>query len=341
MISRIKLDPKWVGLTAIPLAFAIGEADWKYGSYAQALLAMALWFWLSHKNPNLSPARRIHADTISGGGFTFFSFDRKRPSFLDKARDESGLLWEGFSVGVCGPNSHDRLYEGKAYSIAVWLYGTNEGIGHYSYKARSDTFSGFYGEGHFNLMPFEAGSDSWTWRVLSGVGKALARDLQDIIRPIDVAYDRKTGTLTMYDPESGRDVSINKDRKSAIDDLFVFGPYPSKVPGCPANPPGITVKPAENEDGQAKTLHIRAVDIYERAVNRVLVTVQCAEGSGYSYTQMCTQAKAGQVQATHIAIPIELTNIRIQAKRAGYGDVEASVTADGSMRVLIRMEPTR
>ena len=340
VISRIRLKPKWVGLIAIPLAFVIGAANWKYGSYAQALVAMALWFWLSHKNPSLSPAHRIHADTISGGGFTFFSFGRKRPSFFDKERDESGLLWEGFSMGVCRPNSDDRLYEGKVYSIAVWLYGTNEGVGHYSYKARSDRFSGFYGQGHFNLMPFEAGSDLWRWRVLSSVGTSLALDLQDIMRPIEVAYDRKTGIATIYDPESGRDVGINEDRRSATDDLFVFGPYPSKVPGWPATPPGITVTPAQNEGGQAKTLRIRVVDIYGRMVSRALVTVQCAEGSGYSYTQMCGPAKGGQVDA-RIAIPIDLTKIRVQVKRGGYGDLEAPVDADGSMLVLARMEPTR
>ena len=224
IITKIWQNPKWAGLIAIPLVFLIDVVECKYGSYAQAAVAMLLWFLLSHKNPNLSPVRKLHVDTISGNGFTFHSLGRKRPSFLGKVRDESGLLWEGFSIGVCKPNPGIPLNEGKVYSIGVWLYGTNEGVGHYLYQARSNTFNRLYGEGHFNLMPFEAESDLWETRVRLAIANSLARDLEDVIRPIDVAYDQKTGKLTMYDPESSRYVYPNEDRQSPADDLFVFGP---------------------------------------------------------------------------------------------------------------------
>ena len=136
---------------------------------------------------------------------------------LRPVRNESGLLWEGFSVSVSKET-------GKVESIAVWLYGTNGGVGHYHYTARVNTFRSWHGDGHFNLMAHERKEDDWEIKTLRYAASRISQDVSLLNRPLRMSYDEDSGKLAMFDPELNRAVFINENRSGSLDDLFVYGP---------------------------------------------------------------------------------------------------------------------
>lgn len=290
--------------------------------------AVLVWSITSYRNPPIQPILRLKTKRIQCvDGFCFYGFGGLGlPEWMKPARNESGLMWEGFGMGV------SRL-TGKVESFAVYLYGSNEGVGHYSYKARDNAFRGSYGEGHFNLMPFEKGSASWEWRVLSSAGEMLSRDIGQISRPLDVSYDEKGGSISMYDPESGRDVYFNTNRSKPLDDLFVFGPYPRKLAGVTGKESGLLVGPADTSLSPDPRLHLSAQDIYGRPVKHVRVSIQTE--SGYRYSQSFEKDVL-------IAVPRGIENARVLAERAGYKELTADVgLEDGIQRIVVVLEPSR
>ena len=220
-VWRERITTKYWVLATFIIAGACNIANFYAGPISLAA-AVLVWLLASHRNPPVQPIRKLQMNEMPGvDGFTFFRFGERLPNWFPELmrseKDESGLVWEGFGMGVSRTT-------GKVEAIAVWLYGTNGGVGHYSYRVRENTFRGSYGEGHFNLMPYAAGSGRWERSVLSCAGQMVSRDVLTLTRPLDVTYDAKSGAVSMYDPDSRRDVYFNEGRSSPLDDLFAFGP---------------------------------------------------------------------------------------------------------------------
>ena len=237
------------------------------------------------------------------------------------------MLWEGFGVSISRTT-------GKVEAIAVWLYGANGGVGHYHYTVRANTFESSYGDGHFNLITYEQKSNNWERRVLEDAAKRISVDVGRGNRPLTVTYDAESEAISMYDAESGRDVYINKNRPSSLDDLFVFGPYPKKLDGVPRKEPGFAISPTDTILGAGGGLFISAQDVYGNPLKHVEVSFQ--DKSGYSYSQVLGR------EEIFVNLPAGIEKIRVLFRRGGYGELSAEVDMTrGSGRIEAVLEPLR
>ena len=295
--------------------------------YLSLVAVVYVWWARDYKNPPMQPIPKIKADEIQG----FYRWKEENsklfPDWIRTAKNESGLIWEGFGLGV-------SKITGKVEAYSVYLYGSNEGVGHYSYRARENTFRGNYSEGHFNLMPFELGSDTWEMRVLSDIGYRLGKEIGKLATPIHVVYEKDK--IIMYDPESGRDVYFNRTRTSPLDDLFVFGPYPSKRAGAYSKKPGLVVSPTSPSVGLKRIIFGPPKDIYDHFLEHAHTSVFHNE-SNYEYTQYL-----GTDGDTSITIPSSISKIDVLVQRAGYKELKTTIDlADGNKRVEVVLEPLR
>ena len=188
-------------------------------------------------------------------------------------------MWEGFAAGISREN-------GKAGSIAVWLYGSNDGVEHYVYLERTNRFNSHHGTGHFNLKGYAKRDHSWTRQVLWSAFEHVAKDVGRFFRPLSTSYDERSGKIEWYDGESGRKVYFKADRTGSLDDVFVFGPYPEKFKdfaGHVKAPGLITTLVERTEKHRPKRIIIDVKDIYGQSLEHAGFEVESE--SGYSYAQ--------------------------------------------------------
>ena len=291
---------------------------------------LVVWWYCYYKYQPIQSPPKLKKNTVNAGGFTWISLESKGvPEIFRPKRKASGLMWEGFTTGISNEN-------GKAGSIAVWLYGSNEGVGHYVYSIRTNTVRSVYGEGHFNLRPWI--SFSWETRVLQSACERIAEDVGRFYRPLSTSYDEKSKKIWWYDGESGRDVHFREKRTSPSDDLFFFGPYPKKrknFVGYVETPRLLTTPVERAEKDSLERIIINAKDIYGQPLKHVYVEVKETE-SGYSYKQKLPS----NGEFMPIIVPPTLQKLTIKVCRGGYGNLMEEVDVEvGDIKVEAILEP--
>ena len=293
---------------------------------------VVIWFLCNHKYPGIQSIPKTKMSQCSAGDFTWVGFNQSGipnwviSEWLESVGSSSGLIWEGFSVGVSKET-------GKVGSIAVWLYASNEGVGHYVYMVRVNRFNSAHGEGHFNMLPY--GDARRRDRAVGREALAMvASDVGMYYRPLQVSYTEETAILEMYDDESGRNVSWNHKRVNPRDDLFVFGPYP-KVDYVPVKDPGLTCNSVELSDG-VKKLSFCVQDVCGRALNHTLVVMK--SDTGWAYQQVLPDDLSYAV----ICIPDESERVQVKVTRGGYGELNTELKTDVMyQRIDVVLKPLR
>ena len=300
----------------------------------QALLvAIILWWMDRHKYQSLQAPPKLKADQIGAGRFTWISLEAKWvPEIFRPEREASGLIWEGFTTGISREN-------GKPGSIAVWLYGSNEGVGHYVYLERTNKIRSHYRDGHFGLKVYARDDKRWALDVLHGACERVAKDVGQFYRPLVTSYDAKRKRVEWYDDESGREVYFREDRAGPSDDLFVFGPYPKKLKDFAGDTgtPGLMTAQVEREGENLSRIIVRAKDIYGQPLKHVRVEVESPE-PGYKYAQELPP----DGEAAKISLPWGLQKLALRVCRGGYGTVTEEIdVAAGDIKVDAILEPSR
>lgn len=261
-----------------------------------------------------SPGKLKGNVSTKGYTFTFFKPKQVLPEWMRPKRDSSGLMWEGWSAGI-------RKDNGKVVSIWIELYGTNSGIGHYLCDVKSDTWdSHVYYDGHFHLKPFGGPREH---QVLIGACERVIQEyLSKICDPVVTLFDEKGNLLELYEPQSGREIFVNKSRSDSMDDLFVVGPHPTKtdeieIHSCSTL--DISEMALEREDnGLIQFMVNPSKDIYGKLLNHTSFEMFNSE-SGYRYKQSI------QREPVVLTAPSTLSSITIRIDRGGYKSVEKEI----------------
>ncbi len=190
---------------------------------AATFAVSVLQAWNIYRHPNLKPHPIINLKEASGGNQHGFRWVHIGPvsGIIPPIRTPEGAIWSGVSWGVSREN-------GKVAVIGINLYGAEQGAGHYTWRARINTFSGEVGAGgHFN-MDLQTGEEQWRreHRILGYAVDAASNNVNMHYRPLQFSIDEEKKTTTIYDPKSGRFVFNNPNRKSPTEDLYIFGPPP-------------------------------------------------------------------------------------------------------------------
>ena len=216
-------------ILTILVQYTMGDSRPILNSALSTLSAVTIWWICHHKYQSIQSPPKLKVSNVTADGFTFISFKSKWVSelsgfseYLKPERESSGLMWEGFTTGISRES-------GKAGSIAVWLYGSNEGVGHYVYLGRTNMFRSSHGEGHFNLRPYAKNDVRWQSMALREACERVAEAVGPFYRHLSTSCDEKSGKVSWYDGESGREVYFREKRTSPLDDLFVFGPLSEKA----------------------------------------------------------------------------------------------------------------
>ena len=324
----------------IMVQYTIGDSRPILNSALSALSAVTIWWICHHKYQSIQSPPKLKVSNVTADGFTFISFKSKGISklsdfseYLKPERESSGLMWEGFTTGISREN-------GKAGSIAVWLYGSNEGVGHYVYLDRTNMSRSGHGEGHFNLKPYAKNNVRWQRMALREACERVAEAVGPFYRHLSTSYDEKSGKISWYDDEAGREVYFREKRTSSLDDLFVFGPYPKKLKEFVGRveAPGLIITPVERAEKQGpKRINISAKDIYGKSLQHVCVEVEDTE-SGYSFRQ----GLPSNGEYTTISVPQTLQKLMIKVWRGGYGNIVEKIELEmGDVRVEAILEPSR
>ena len=131
-----------------------------FSMFVSVVPQIIIWWVCHYKYQSIQSPPKLNVSNVKVDGFTWISLRSKGvPEILRPKREGSGLMWEGFTTGISNEN-------GKIGSIAVWLYGSNEGVGHYVYLSRTNRLHSYHGDGHFNLKGYAKEDSSWSIRVL-------------------------------------------------------------------------------------------------------------------------------------------------------------------------------
>ena len=320
VFGRIIVDNRWwilPALAALMLAPATGNLLW------------------NHLNPSIKAQPTIGHTTIPGreGGFTWIRWDNA-VRFLNSSslfrvtpnRNESGLIWEGFTAGV-------SLESGQAGIFQIWIYGSDQGVGHYVWRGGADRFHKEYGEGHVPMMMYlnDVGKGfTREHQILSHVNNYASRTIGRHYRPLDITYKEETKRIDIYDPVSGRNVYLGTSGE------LVFGPYPA-ADGAYSLTPGISLTYAAGSS-EIKQLQFRALDVYGKPVRYANVLIN--SDTGYSYSQTIPD---DGTEAT-VTVPHLLPSIHITISRGGYHTLEADLDLplDGRIPIITAvLEPQR
>ena len=203
-------------------AHVVGETVWGETGLGGAIAAvgiLATWWVTQHKYQALQGGRRLRTPVVHEGGFTWVRFaggpmEEMFGGVLAAARAGSGVMWEGYAVGI-------SREEQKPGVIALWLYGTNDGVGHYAYIERTNTFRCGHGDGHFNLLVHEKDGPHWERRVVAAAFRRIAKDVGCWYEPAITEHDPASKSLPRWTERgTGRRIVWNADRPSAVADLL-------------------------------------------------------------------------------------------------------------------------
>ena len=247
--------------------------------------------------------------------------------WLTQMRKSSGLMWEGYTMGVSRES-------GEVGGFVLWIYGSDEGVGHYVWRGGADRFRREYGEGHVPMMIY-----------LYDVGKGMRREL-DVLqhaatkasatinqyyRPLEIYDDKKTGTMDIYDPESGRNVYLIPGENSNSN-AFVFGPHPM-ANGPYMKMPGLQISEGSSSEPMNQLI-FRVQDVYGKPLNHAKISI--TSESGYTYEQSISNKPSDVV----ITVPLKLPRVQIEISRGGYHTLAADVALNQSaQRVDVILEP--
>ena len=293
-----------------------------------------LW---NHRNPSIKALPIIRREIIGGreGEFTWIRWDNAA-SFLNSSglfgvtsnRNESGLIWEGFSAGVSRES-------GELATFQIWIYGSDQGVGHFVWSGGSDRMHKEYGEGHIPMMMYmnDIGVGFMRkYEILSQANTYASRIMGHYYRPLQVDYKEETKEITFYDPESGRSVHTVGDSGG-----LVFGDYPV-ARGAYSLAPGISLDYDVAESLEIKQLRFRAVDVYGKPIRYVIMSI--SSDSGYSYSQTIPDGGT----KIHVMVPVALPSVHVAISRGGYNTLETEIDLplDGRIPVITAvLEPLR
>ena len=318
--GRVIVDNRWwilPALAALMLAPATGNLLW------------------NHLNPSIKAQPAIGQTTIPSreGEFTWIRWDNA-VRFLNSSslfgvtpkRNESGLIWEGFTAGV-------SLESGQAGIFQIWIYGSDQGVGHYVWRGGADGVHKEYGEGHVPMKMYLDAVGKGRIRehqILSHVNTYASRTMGRYYRPLDITYKEETKGIDIYDPVSGRNVYLGTSGE------MVFGPHPA-ADGSYSSTPGISLTYTTGSL-EAKQLRFRALDVYGMPIRYANVLI--SSDTGYSYSQ----AISDDGTETVVTVPHFLPSVHITISRAGYHTLETDIDLpmDGRMPIITAvLEPWR
>ena len=286
-----------------------------------------------HKYQKIQAQPVINQKIISGreGEFTWIKATSSFASMfgLEPVSESSGRIWEGFTAGVLRQSDQIGIYK-------LQIYGSDSGLGHYIWMGGtipSDVTDS--GEGH---VPFVFGPDDSLKEhfIVDFASARASRQLKRYCRPLKISYDDHTDAVDIYDPETGRDVYVNRD-KSSFADKFLFGPYP--VAHSPyVIDPGVFISGVSDSD-DVKRLICVVRDVYGNPLDHACVSIDSE--SGYSYNQyfMREMSDKGLV----MNIPYLLSQVDVTVSRGGYETLSLTgvpLTPD-VLRVEAVLEPQR
>ena len=296
-----------------------------------------LQVWNIYHHPNLKPHLVINLKEASGHGFKWKQMGPVVSSIIPPMRTQEGAIWSGFSLGISPEN-------GKAATIGITIYGAEQGVGHYTWRARTNKHSSEVGAGgHFNIDRLigeeQPRRES---RILGYAVDQASSGVNRYYRPLQFSVDEDDKKITIYDPESGRMVFWNPHRAEngmPVGDFFIFGPPPMGSLTVPyARQPGAYINESFLFQEGVKQLTFKAWDVYEQPLDYVQIEV-VDSNSGYRYTQTLNAEHTNEGGVT-MTVPYGLTRVRVSVTRGGFHPVaEDIVLKEGIQQVDIFMEP--
>ena len=300
-----------------------------------AFVISILQAWNIYRHPNLKPHPVIKIKEASAHGFKWMRIGPVISSIIPPTRTEEGAIWSGFSLGVSREN-------GKVATIGIVIYGAEQGVGHYTWRARTDKHSSEVGAGgHFNLDRLTGEEQPRREsRILRYAVDQASDGVNTYYRPLQFSVEDEE-TISTYDPESGRMVFPNPQRDDngrLVGDFFIFGPPPMGSLTVPyARQPGAYVNESSLLQEGVKQLTFKAWDVYEQPLDYVQIEV--ASDSGYRYTQALNAEHTNEGGIT-ITLPYPLTRVRLSVTRGGFHPItEDLILKDGIQQVGIFMKP--
>ena len=288
----------------------------------------------NYRHPNIQAQTVINELSVHDSGFTWINSSSRNwiTSRLTPARRSSGLMWEGYTVGISRES-------GKGSILAIRIYGSDQGVGHYIWWGRTTRLRREYGEGgHINMMSHLHDKDlkrlSREKIILENAAERASESISPFHRPAHISYNKETGEITnLYDDESGRSLHLNPD-KSSSKDIFTFGPYPmAESPYI--KQPGIQIS-EDSHSTPFQQLIFRAQDVYGKPLNHVEVLINSE--SGYRYVQTLPD----DTSDTTITLPSELPHVQIEISRGGYHTLAANIDLNQNIqKVDAILEPKR
>ena len=290
--------------------------------------------WNIYHNPNLKPHPVINLKEARNQqyGFKWMQIGPITSSIISPMRTEQGAIWSGLSFGISREN-------GKAATISITVYGAEQGVGHYTWRARTNKYRSEVGAGgHFNIDRIIGEKQSRREsRILGYAVDEASRGVNGHYHPLQFSVDEEKDTLIIYDPESGRMVFPNHDREEG-GDSFIFGPPPmanSKVPY--AQKPGAYISRYSSLREGVKQLTFKVWNIYEQPLDYVQIKVH--HNSGYRYTQILNSEHTNEGGIT-ITLPAVLEDIHVSVTRGGFHPIaEDIILKEGVQQVDVFMEP--
>ena len=302
---------------------------------ACALLAAGLNFWYTYRNPDLQPHPIIKIPQAIGEGFRWVRLEDGKNLF-PQVRTPDGGIWTGETLGV-------SLEKGKPAYINIAVYGANQGVGHYTWWARTWMFNREVGAGgHFNIDR-RKGEDASRreYQILGFAIDEASRGVSAYYRPLEFSVNEKGELYDIYDPETGRAVYVNhSDDRGATDDLFRFGPPPEQLRGVPySHPPGISTGEMLPALDAGKSLTFRAWDVYGQLFKYGSALIDIQSDTGYRY-QQTIMADANKEGGVTISVPALLEEVEVAVTRGGYHALKTTIPLkEGNQVIEAFLEP--
>lgn len=302
-------------------------------SAAFTLVVSVLQAWNIYRHPNFKPHPVINREEVHSLGFKWLQMELGS-GIIPPMRTPEGAVWSGFSLGVSREN-------GKVATIGITVYGAEQGVGHYTWRARTNKFSSEVGAGgHFNMDRLIGEELSRREiRILGYAVDAASSGVNGYYRPLEFSVDKEKKTTTIYDPESGRHVFANH-RDESLADFFIFGPPPMADSSVPySQQPGAYINQSSLPEQEGlKQLIFKVWDVYERPLDHVLITVEDPD-SGYRYQQnlIAEQTNTGGIT---LSVPSLLPRVQVAITRGGYYPVTRDIELQKEIpHIEVFMEP--
>ena len=239
----------------------------------------------------------------------------------------SGLMWRGLTAGV-------SRNEDLIGTFSLYIYGSDEGVGHYVLLGGIKGNTPSHDYGHIPLASYnaeKARDDVKKRGILDHAVSGVSEQLNQLYRPLELYLDEETEALEIYDAETGRNAGFVFDESLGRESL-VFGPPPIAV-GPYVKQPGLQIT-EESHSTSVQQLIFRVQDVYEHPLKHVRVSVDSE--TGYSYEQVLLNDMSDMT----ISLPLGLPQVRVTISRGGYRALEADVALSQNIqRVDAVLEP--